>query len=220
MCLIFGFGSLQCIGISLQLWSNDAIETGIEESRVLRTVPLLAACLPPDKCKILVGRRFNEDRYPELATVCRNPSTLILYPGAEATNLEEVAVMFSTPSVMIIIDGTWSQAKDIFYKNALFRLPKQEEEIRRKKDRKAVEKSIPDSNGVQLIRSLTGSRVETYACLMSWLNYPLVFLHPFPSHDTDKGVKCTHSRFALQAEWDDTPEGCDVIQRNLDKLKK
>ncbi|KAJ7426746.1 hypothetical protein WISP_12931 [Willisornis vidua] len=64
-------------------------------------------------------------RYPELATICRNPNTLILYPGAEATNLEEVAVMSSSPSVMIIIDGTWSQAKDIFYKNSLFRLPRQ-----------------------------------------------------------------------------------------------
>uniref|UniRef100_A0A663F5H6 tRNA-uridine aminocarboxypropyltransferase n=1 Tax=Aquila chrysaetos chrysaetos TaxID=223781 RepID=A0A663F5H6_AQUCH len=101
------------------------IQHPAEESRVLRTVPLLAACLPPDKYKILVGRRFSEDRYPELATVCRNPNTLILYPGAEATNLEEVAVMYSRPSVMIIIDGTWSQAKDIFYKNSLFRLPKQ-----------------------------------------------------------------------------------------------
>ncbi|XP_075597127.1 tRNA-uridine aminocarboxypropyltransferase 2 isoform X2 [Balearica regulorum gibbericeps] len=101
------------------------IQHPAEESRVLRTVPLLAACLPPDKCKILVGRRFSEDRYPELAAVCRNPNTLILYPGAEATNLEEVAVMSSRPSVMIIIDGTWSQAKDIFYKNPLFRLPKQ-----------------------------------------------------------------------------------------------
>ncbi|XP_042643895.1 tRNA-uridine aminocarboxypropyltransferase 2 isoform X1 [Tyto alba] len=101
------------------------IQHPAEESRVLRTVPLLAACLPPDKCKILVGRRFSEDRYPELAAVCRNPSTLILYPGAEATNLEDVAVMSSSPSVIIIIDGTWSQAKDIFYKNSLFRLPKQ-----------------------------------------------------------------------------------------------
>ncbi|KAM6328551.1 tRNA-uridine aminocarboxypropyltransferase 2 isoform 2-T2 [Alca torda] len=100
------------------------IQHPAEESRVLRTVPLLAACLPPDKCKILVGRRFSEDRYPELATMCRSPNTLILYPGAEATNLEEVAVSAS-PSVMIIIDGTWSQAKDIFYKNSLFRLPKQ-----------------------------------------------------------------------------------------------
>uniref|UniRef100_A0A8C4W9J4 tRNA-uridine aminocarboxypropyltransferase n=1 Tax=Gopherus evgoodei TaxID=1825980 RepID=A0A8C4W9J4_9SAUR len=97
----------------------------LPESRVLRTVPLLAACLPGDKCKVLIGRRFGEDRYPELAAVCRNSSTLILYPGAEAANLEDVALIFPSPSTIIIIDGTWSQAKDIFYKNSLFRLPKQ-----------------------------------------------------------------------------------------------
>lgn len=34
-----------------------------QESRVLRTVPLLAACLPKGKCKVLIGRRFNEERY-------------------------------------------------------------------------------------------------------------------------------------------------------------
>ncbi|EMP39889.1 DTW domain-containing protein 2 [Chelonia mydas] len=64
-------------------------------------------------------------QYPELAAVCRNSNTLILYPGAEAANLEEVALIFPSPSTIIIIDGTWSQAKDIFYKNSLFRLPKQ-----------------------------------------------------------------------------------------------
>uniref|UniRef100_A0A7M4FDG6 tRNA-uridine aminocarboxypropyltransferase n=1 Tax=Crocodylus porosus TaxID=8502 RepID=A0A7M4FDG6_CROPO len=102
------------------------IQHPAEESRVLRTVPLLAACLPQDKCKVLIGRRFSEDRYPELAAVCRNSNTLILYPGAEAANLEEMALHPSGPSVIIIIDGTWSQAKDIFYKNSLFRLPKQD----------------------------------------------------------------------------------------------
>ncbi|XP_043370640.1 tRNA-uridine aminocarboxypropyltransferase 2 isoform X4 [Dermochelys coriacea] len=101
------------------------IQHPAEESRVLRTVPLLTACLPGDKCKVLIGRRFGEDRYPELAAVCRNSNTLILYPGAEAANLEEVALIFPSPSTIIIIDGTWSQAKDIFYKNSLFRLPKQ-----------------------------------------------------------------------------------------------
>ncbi|MBN3310685.1 DTWD2 protein, partial [Amia calva] len=97
-----------------------------EESRVLRTVPLLAACLPPGKCKVLVGRRFNEDRYPELASVCQNPATLILYPGADAENLEELDLDSSSAAYnIIIIDGTWSQAKDMFYRNPLFRLPKQ-----------------------------------------------------------------------------------------------
>nr|XP_058919238.1 tRNA-uridine aminocarboxypropyltransferase 2 isoform X2 [Kogia breviceps] len=102
------------------------IQHPAEENKVLRTVPLLAACLPQDKCKIKIGRRFSEERDPELSTVCRMSDTLILYPGAEAANLEEFILDSPIyPSTIIIIDGTWSQAKDIFYKNSLFRLPKQ-----------------------------------------------------------------------------------------------
>ncbi|XP_041088717.1 tRNA-uridine aminocarboxypropyltransferase 2 [Polyodon spathula] len=97
-----------------------------EESRVLRTVPLLAACLLPGNCKVLVGRRFSEDRYPELASVCKSPGTLILYPGSDAENLEELELNSSAaPYNIIIIDGTWSQAKDMFLRNPLFHLPKQ-----------------------------------------------------------------------------------------------
>ncbi|XP_001378412.1 tRNA-uridine aminocarboxypropyltransferase 2 [Monodelphis domestica] len=102
------------------------IQHPAEENKVLRTVPLLAACLPQDKVKVKIGRRFNEERDPELSAICRNPSTLILYPGAEAINLEElVSNSPNNLSTIIIIDGTWSQAKDIFYKNSLFRLPRQ-----------------------------------------------------------------------------------------------
>lgn len=68
----------------------------------------------------------NSFRDTELSTVCRKPGTLILYPGAEATNLEDFLLDSPVyPSTLILIDGTWSQAKDIFYKNSLFRLPKQ-----------------------------------------------------------------------------------------------
>ncbi|KAM5300421.1 tRNA-uridine aminocarboxypropyltransferase 2 [Ctenodactylus gundi] len=102
------------------------IQHPAEESKVLRTVPLLAACLPQDKCKVKIGRRFSEERDIELSAVCRKSGTLILYPGAEAANLEEFILESPVyPSTIIIIDGTWSQAKDIFYKNPLFRLPKQ-----------------------------------------------------------------------------------------------
>uniref|UniRef100_A0A3B3QM80 tRNA-uridine aminocarboxypropyltransferase n=1 Tax=Paramormyrops kingsleyae TaxID=1676925 RepID=A0A3B3QM80_9TELE len=97
-----------------------------EESRALRTVPLLAASLPPGKCKVLVGRRFSEERNPELAAVCRDPHTLVLYPGLDAENLEDMEKEPSTSAHnIIIIDGTWSQARDMFLRNALFRLPKQ-----------------------------------------------------------------------------------------------
>ncbi|KAF6356824.1 DTW domain containing 2 [Rhinolophus ferrumequinum] len=37
------------------------IQHPAEESKVLRTVPLLAACLPQDKCKVKIGRRFSEE---------------------------------------------------------------------------------------------------------------------------------------------------------------
>ncbi|XP_055980607.1 tRNA-uridine aminocarboxypropyltransferase 2 [Sorex fumeus] len=102
------------------------IQHPAEENKVLRTVPLLAACLPQDKCKVKIGRRFSEERDPELSSICQKSGTLILYPGAEAANLEEFILDSPIyPSTLIIIDGTWSQAKDIFYKNSLFRLPQQ-----------------------------------------------------------------------------------------------
>ncbi|XP_007947355.1 tRNA-uridine aminocarboxypropyltransferase 2 [Orycteropus afer afer] len=102
------------------------IQHPAEENKVLRTVPLLAACLPQEKCKVKIGRRFSEERDPELSAVCQKAGTLILYPGAEAANLEEFILDSPVyPSTIIIIDGTWSQAKDIFYKNSLFRLPRQ-----------------------------------------------------------------------------------------------
>lgn len=97
-----------------------------EESRVLRTVPLLAACLPHGKCNVIVGRRFSEERNPDLATICQDSKTLILYPGPNAQNLEELEeVKFHTKHNVILIDGTWSQAKNMFLKNSMFHLPKQ-----------------------------------------------------------------------------------------------
>ncbi|XDV38031.1 hypothetical protein PO909_007522 [Leuciscus waleckii] len=95
-----------------------------EESRVLRTVPLLAACLAPGKCRVFVGRRFSEDRYPDLAAVCRDSSSLLLYPGAAAESLEDLSFSSATHNV-ILIDGTWSQAKDMFLRNPLLQLPRQ-----------------------------------------------------------------------------------------------
>ncbi|XP_008286807.1 cardiomyopathy-associated protein 5 [Stegastes partitus] len=99
-----------------------------EESRVLRTVPLLAACLPQGKCNVIVGRRFNEEKHPELAAVCHDSRTLILYPGPKSQNLEDLVQYQEVGTVkhnVIIIDGTWSQAKNMFLKNSLFHLPKQ-----------------------------------------------------------------------------------------------
>ncbi|XP_030625103.1 DTW domain-containing protein 2 isoform X2 [Chanos chanos] len=73
-------------------------------------------------CSLPASRKI----YPELATVCKDQRTLILYPGSGAQNLEELDQNFSeSEHNVIIIDGTWSQAKDMFLRNSLFRLPKQ-----------------------------------------------------------------------------------------------
>uniref|UniRef100_A0A3Q3EWR5 tRNA-uridine aminocarboxypropyltransferase n=1 Tax=Labrus bergylta TaxID=56723 RepID=A0A3Q3EWR5_9LABR len=64
---------------------------------------LLAACLPTGKCKVIE---------PELAAVCRDSRTLILYPGPKSQNLEEI--------VRHVEPG-----QNMFLKNSLFHLPKQ-----------------------------------------------------------------------------------------------
>jgi len=63
-------------------------------------------------------------RYPDLAAVCRDSSSLLLYPGAAAESLEDLSFSSATHSV-ILIDGTWSQAKDMFLRNPLLQLPRQ-----------------------------------------------------------------------------------------------
>lgn len=53
---------------------------------------------------------------------------MILYPGPNSQNLEELVQYQELGTVkhnVIIIDGTWSQAKNMFLKNSLFHLPKQ-----------------------------------------------------------------------------------------------
>ncbi|XP_021795303.1 DTW domain-containing protein 2 isoform X2 [Papio anubis] len=134
------------------------IQHPAEENKVLRTVPLLAACLPQDKCKVKIGRRFSEERDPELSTVCRKSGTLILYPGAEAANLEEFILDSPVyPSTIIIIDGTWSQAKDIFYKNSLFRHPKQQEDFHLQARKRTLTRTV--TMQVQLKTSISSQYV-------------------------------------------------------------
>ncbi|MBZ3877183.1 DTW domain-containing protein 2 [Sciurus carolinensis] len=54
------------------------IQHPAEENKVLRTVPLLAACLPQDKCKVKIGRRFSEERTARPKWALADPVTLPL----------------------------------------------------------------------------------------------------------------------------------------------
>ena len=79
-------------------------------------------------CPVFAFPLYFPFRYPELAAVCRDRRTLILYPGPKSENLEELVQQNEIGAEkhnVIIIDGTWSQAKNMFLKNSLFHLPKQ-----------------------------------------------------------------------------------------------
>nr|XP_046224209.1 tRNA-uridine aminocarboxypropyltransferase 2 [Oncorhynchus gorbuscha] len=163
-----------------------------EESRALRTVPLLAACLPPGKCKVLVGRRFNEERNPELAAVCRDSRTLILYPGPDAQNLEELVQKQDQDRMgeqfgravgpnVIIIDGTWSQAKDMFLRNTLLHQPKQVQLSRSEQTSQYVIRSQPSNICLSTLEcaAVTLSILERNEAIQEVLLKPLQALCSF-----------------------------------------
>ncbi|XP_071964916.1 tRNA-uridine aminocarboxypropyltransferase 2-like [Antedon mediterranea] len=91
-----------------------------EESKVLRTVPILSSCLAEDKCKVVIGRRFSSVRHPDLASICSDDSSLLLFPGADAVDIQTIPVTDrSEPYNLILLDGTWPQAKGLYAKNKM-----------------------------------------------------------------------------------------------------
>ncbi|XP_073244458.1 tRNA-uridine aminocarboxypropyltransferase 2-like [Porites lutea] len=98
-----------------------------EESRLLTTVPLLEVCLPPEKLVIRRGRRFNsKSDWPELHKIMTKPTTLLLYPGPEAENIKKMDKLAPGEHYdIIVLDGTWRQAKDIFHNNPFLRQARQ-----------------------------------------------------------------------------------------------
>ncbi|GFR58078.1 DTW domain-containing protein 2 [Elysia marginata] len=107
-----------------------AIQTNIyilqhpfEESRCLRTVPILQNCVSQEKCHVIRGKKFSQSRYPELVPVFESPNTVLLYPGDDAVDITELPV--DVPYNLLLLDGTWAQAKGIYTQNpALKRIKK------------------------------------------------------------------------------------------------
>ncbi|XP_074628834.1 tRNA-uridine aminocarboxypropyltransferase 2-like isoform X2 [Acropora palmata] len=89
-----------------------------EESRLLTTVPLLQACLSPDKLFVKRGRRFYKNDNPDLHKIITKPTTLLLYPGPTAENIKSLKQLPPGEHYdVIVLDGTWRQVKDIFNNN-------------------------------------------------------------------------------------------------------
>ncbi|XP_048735863.2 tRNA-uridine aminocarboxypropyltransferase 2-like [Ostrea edulis] len=97
----------------------------LEESRNLATVPILCECLPSEKVQIIKGKKFSPRRYPGVAEILRSPNTLLLYPDSEAANVEDIPpAADDQPYNLILLDGTWGQAKSMFLHNEVFSWPR------------------------------------------------------------------------------------------------
>ncbi|XP_050702654.1 tRNA-uridine aminocarboxypropyltransferase 2-like [Eriocheir sinensis] len=110
-----------------------------EEKRCLRTAPILKAALPP-RCYVeLRGKRFSLARHPELSQILTSGHTILMYPGDGARGVEELPRVgdreeeeeeeeeaggggggggggkIQPPYNIVILDGTWQQAKSIYH---------------------------------------------------------------------------------------------------------
>lgn len=90
-----------------------------EEKRCLRTAPMLMRGLSEGKCLIFKGKKFPQNKHIGLMEIINMPNTLLLYPSKESVDLTTLPKVSNTnlPYNLILIDGTWPQAKGI-YNNA------------------------------------------------------------------------------------------------------
>jgi len=122
----------------------------LEVRRALRTAPMIQLGLAPGKCTVYRGKKFPQTRHAGLAELLRSPRTVILFPGPRATDVAELAYRDPTsgqttprdptsadltssdgsgtrrpePYNVVLLDGTWRQAKTMYtFSPALHSLP-------------------------------------------------------------------------------------------------
>lgn len=85
-----------------------------EIKRNIRTCKMLELGLSPGCCTVYTGRKFpgTDDN---LTSILRDPSTMILYPGPDSVPLTSLPP--SSISNLVILDGTWDQARKLFSRN-------------------------------------------------------------------------------------------------------
>lgn len=97
-----------------------------EEKRCLRTAPMLFHGLTPTKCLIFKGKRF-PGKDNELAAILQAENTVLLYPSPAAVDIGSLSSVETNANFynLVILDGTWPQAKAIYASNSILHNIKQ-----------------------------------------------------------------------------------------------
>ncbi|KAI5643847.1 DTW domain-containing protein [Phthorimaea operculella] len=84
-----------------------------EEKRCLRTAPMLQLGLAENKCLIYKGKKFPLPKHDNLEEILLHPNTVLLYPSKAAIDIRELENKDESYN-LVLLDGTWPQAKAIY----------------------------------------------------------------------------------------------------------
>ena len=66
---------------------------------------------------------FRNIKYPDLKDVFHARNTVLLFPGEDAIDISELSPL-EGPYNLIVLDGTWTQARGMYVNNANIRIPR------------------------------------------------------------------------------------------------
>lgn len=95
-----------------------------EEKRCLRTAPMLQLGLAENKCLIFKGKKFPQPRHEHLEHILTQPNTVLLYPSKTAIDIKDLENENEFYN-LVLIDGTWPQAKAIYASSPILHYIKQ-----------------------------------------------------------------------------------------------
>ncbi|XP_064619407.1 tRNA-uridine aminocarboxypropyltransferase 2-like [Lineus longissimus] len=91
-----------------------------EEKRPLSTTPMLPMSIEQGKCHVIKGKKFKAESKPDVVQMLLSPNTVLLYPSPNATDVADLPKS-SQPYNLVVLDGTWSQAKTMYNQNEVIR---------------------------------------------------------------------------------------------------
>lgn len=62
-------------------------------------------------------------KYPDLSEILQSSQSVLLFPGDDAVDIAELPT-HDGPYNLVVLDGTWTQARGMYANNPLLKVPK------------------------------------------------------------------------------------------------